>query len=304
MKYFIRILLLLSVAGNVWFFYHETVSHSPTDYPLLSPRIFAEHQNDILVNFLPLRNSIRSMTSVYGNTFGLYFEYLPSGTSIGINEKDTFYAASLIKVPVVMAYYRQTEETGLSFNDAKITLNEQDIDQDFGALWQRGIGTQITYNEAVQLSLKNSDNTAALALANRIGQQYFDSVYAGLDIDFTKVDDKVIISTKQYASILKALYFSSVLTKSSSQAILTLLTQTNWNDKLPAGVPVGIPVAHKFGVYTEKNLYQDCGIVYVPKRPYVLCMMSQSSEDEAKARMTSLSRIIYEYVTNANHIRN
>lgn len=302
MKYALKLLLLVSLGINAWLMYAVT-RNDAARYPLLSPRIFAEQQNDILINFLSLRKAVREMVAPYGATFGFYFEYLPSGTSIGMNEKESFYAASLVKVPVVMAYYRQIEETGLSFGNTVIRLDERDIDPDFGTLWKRGVGATLTYDEAVRLSLIESDNTASLALANRVQQQYFDAVYEGLDIDFTKVDNRVIISPKQYASILKALYLSSVLSYESSHAILDLLTKTKWNDKLPAGVPAEVPVAHKFGVFAEKGVYQDCGIVFVPKRPYVLCMMSVSSEEEARSRMVSLSRTVYEFVSNANHNR-
>ncbi len=304
---FTRVLLVFSILLNVFFAYQffadsrkeETVG-DPREYPLLSPRIFAEYQNDILIHFLPLRKTLRDMTSQYGDEFGMYFEYLPSGTSIGIHEKDEFYAASLIKVPVVMAYYRQAEATGLSLDDDVIHLEERDIDPAYGSLWRRGQGATITFSEAVRLALVESDNTAVLALANRVPQTYFDDVYEGLDIDFKKADGRVTISAKQYASILKALYFSAVLPKTSSQHILDLLTKTNFNDKLSAGVPQGVMVAHKSGVIEEAGVYQDCGIVYVPKRPYALCMMSKSSEDVARLRMSAVSRTVYEYVSGVN----
>ena len=301
----IVLLLILSVIGNIWLvclFWNKNSERSDV-FPLLSPRIFSEKQNDILVNFLPLRKALRAATIGYGESFGICFEYLPSGTSIGINEKKDFIAASLIKVPVVMAYFRQREASGLSVDGETIRLEERDIDKDYGTLWQKGVGAVIAVDDAVRLSLVESDNTASLVLANRVLQTYFDDVYEGLDIDFTKVDNRVILSPKQYASILKELYLSSVISKESSQKILTLLTQTKYNDNISAGVPAGIPVAHKFGIYEEKGVYQDCGIVYAPKRPYVLCMMSQSSEAEARTRMIAVSRMIYEYVAQANHVR-
>lgn len=299
---------VLSILGNITlgYQYWQNQKEDRTTaqlFPLLSPRIFAEGQNDILINFLPLREQIQTIVSQYGDTFGLYFEYLPSGTSIGIHEKEGFYGASLVKVPVVMAYFRQKEVTGLSLDKAMIRLEKRDIDPSFGELWKKGVGYQISYEEAVRKALVDSDNTAALVLANRVLQAYFDDVYVGLDIDFTKKDGRIIISPKQYASILKALYLSSVLSKDSSSAILTLLTQTKFNDKLPAGVPPGIPVAHKTGTYEDKQIYQDCGIVYVPKRPYILCMVSQSTEDEARTRMSALSKTVYEFVVGANHVR-
>jgi hypothetical protein len=49
-----------------------------------------------------------------------------------------------------------------------------------------------------------------------------------------------------------------------------------------AGVPSGTVVAHKFGerVLPSKNVKQlhDCGIVYYPQFPYVLCVMTRGND--------------------------
>ena len=66
-------------------------------YPLLSKRILQEFPQDILMNFLDLRKNLKQMVSLYDNNFGLYFEYLPTGTSININGNNEIYAASLFK---------------------------------------------------------------------------------------------------------------------------------------------------------------------------------------------------------------
>ena len=307
--FLVVLVFLASIGGNIYFGYSRWVdlqkpvfsgNETPATFPLLSPRIFAEQKNDVLINFLSLRNELREYAAEYGDSIGIYFEYLPSGTSIGIYEKKDFIAASLIKVPVVMAYYRQQEASGLSRDNEIIHLEERDIDKGYGSLWKRGVGTEVRLEDLIRMALVESDNTAIMALSRTIPQEYFDDVYEGLDIDFTKVNNRVIISPKEYASILKALYLSSVVSKESSQKILAYLAEHSSEDKLIAGIPGDVTVANKFGVYQEGNVYQDCGVVYVPKRPYVLCVMSESSEQEARVRMATVSRKIYQFVVNAN----
>ncbi len=277
----------------------DTTAELRKQFPLLAPRILTDKPTDVLINFLPLRTSLNQYVAPFGDTFALYFEYLPTGTSIGINGTTDFPAASLIKVPGVMAYYRQLEDNGMSIDNQIVTIQEKEIDKGFGTLWMRGVGSSINLNEAVRLALVESDNTASYVIADHVSQKSFHEVYEGLDIDLTKKDGVINISAKSYTSILKALYFASVLSKEHSQVILTMLSQTNFGDKLVAGVPQNVTVAHKIGIYGDQ-LFQDCGIMYVPDRPYALCMISQAPEDVTRTRMKEVSRMIYTYVAGVN----
>lgn len=304
MKRFAISIIILSLLANVvlgFFLWRGGLPRRDgvAFYPFLSKRILQEEQNDILINFLDLRRQLRAMVAPYQDTFAFYFEYLPTGTSIGVNEKIEFSAASLIKVPIVMAYYHFKERTGLTV-DKTVKITQDQIDRGFGELWKKGEGAEISLEEAARLSLVESDNTAVVVLAGNTPMEDFDAVYEGLDIDLTVESEETIITVKQYASVLKALYFSSVLGKDSSQKILELLTYSSFHDKLVAGIPQGVTVANKFGVLGNE-LFQDCGIVYVPRRPYVLCMVSHSNEDEARIRMKDVSAAIYDFVSSSNN---
>jgi hypothetical protein len=83
------------------------------------------------------------------------------------------------------------------------------------------------------------------------------------------------------------------------------MTMSQFNDKIVAGVPSGTEVAHKIGDYQEKNtqaaIYNDCGIVYVPHRPYILCIMYKGDEAQARIHMSSISKMIYQYVSQAKN---
>jgi beta-lactamase class A len=268
------------------------------EYSMLAKRIFVDDPTDILVNFIPLRKSLRTQVEPWKDTFSFYFEYLPTGTSIGVNEKTEFEIASLVKIPTALAYYRKEERAGLGFEDKIVTLEEKHLDKGYGDLWEKGAGYQISITEAMHLMLANSDNTAANVIADTIPQEDFTSVFDGLDISMNDKNGVLVITTKGYASILKSLYFAGIVSKENSQKILDILTKTPFDDKLRAGVPKEIVVSHKIGVYGD--IFQDCGIVYEPNRPYLLCMYSHSTEKVAAERMGEVSKLVYSFVHGVN----
>ena len=264
-------------------------------------RIFSEDQNDILINFVPLRQAIRDYLGKVTDPIGLYFEYLPSGNSIGINDQMEVRLASLIKIPVAMGIYKQIELDNLS-RDSVLTIKKENINKQFGDLWKRGIGAKITVSEAIDLSLKSSDNTAARTLTSALPEGAIDDVFDSLDIVKDKKDNLPVITPKNYTSILRSLYLSSYLTREHSNEILKLLTKTNFNDALPAGVEMKVPVAHKIGVFdvdTAEKVFSDCGIIYVPNRPYILCIMMEAPENKAKEHLVYISKMVYGYIKKA-----
>lgn len=312
--FLLSLVCLLSVVLNVYLVAYYFLNRSLVDqsyfislqqkkYPLLATRILYENPVDVLINFLSLRSDLKNEVAPWGDTFGMYFEYLPTGTSIDINGTTQFHAASLFKTPVVMAYYHTRERLNEQDNPVA-TLEPQDLDSQFGNLWRKGAGYKLPLSEAVKIALEDSDNTAAKVLVRYIGTVDFEAVYQGLDINLDVDKQGAVLTPKSYSSILKALYFSSVLKKEDSQIILNYLANTSFPDKLEAGVPSGVTVAHKIGDFNlndndpTNDVYSDCGIVYVPRRPYLLCMISRTDEQTARVRMQDISKIIYDYVSS------
>lgn len=284
----------------------DAVEQTTPPLPYLSKRIFAPEKNDTLINFVPLRNELRQYIETIGESIGLYFEYLPSGVSIGVNDREEVKIVSLAKVPLVMAIFKKIERGGLTLHKT-IRIEKRHLNQEFGTLYTRGEGTSLTIEELIRYCLTESDNTAFNALAEQLTEDEMGEVYTGLDIPLGVEEEEeegqihILVSPKNYSSIYRSLYLASFLSEEHSNTILTLLTQTVFKDKLVAGVPTTVPVAHKVGVYnpsgTTENLFIDCGVVYAPDRPYTLCIFVQGSEDEAKGHMAQLSKLIYEYVS-------
>lgn len=302
---FINVILFLSVASlspknNPPL--PSSDDNSYLKYPLLSKRVFLDDPNDLIINFNELRSALRFyVQNVDPNNLSLYFEYLPSGSSVGVNDTMELRLASLSKIPTAMAIYQQIEKGKLK-PDQLLTISKDNLDTKFGELWKMGAGKTISVENAVRLSLIYSDNTAYNVLISALKNSDIDDVYDSLDIPRDHQNNLPIVSPKNYSSILRTLYLSTYLNTDDSQKILSLLTQTVFNDKLPAGVPQGILVAHKIGVFeetdTKTSIYNDCGIVYAPKRPYLLCVMFKGNEDNAKKHMVNISKLIYSFVSH------
>lgn len=268
-------------------------------YPLLSTRIFANNAKDPLINFSPLRSELRKYFSDNHLKGSLYFEYLHTGTEVRISGDEQQEAASLLKVPLSMELYKASE-LGLIDLKTKISLREEWLDSAYGTLYQKGAGYTLTLEELAKIMLTDSDNTALQAIASTMeGLLPSDeSVFIYLDASITQAPDlSVSIGARTYSSILKCLYFSCYVNYDHSELLLSYLTETKFNDRLVAGIDdKSIEIAHKIGVFQEQT-QSDCGIIYLPNRPYVLCVMIDGEDNaQTNKHIAELSKKAYQYV--------
>jgi beta-lactamase class A len=267
-------------------------------YPLLATDVVGNNPNDILINFVPLRNTLEDKFKSVNAKQSFYFEYLPDGTSIRIGADEQLTAASLIKVPLVMNLYRGAELGRVNL-DERVTISSDELDNAYGDLYKRGAGFTLTLREAAQYALRDSDNTATHVIFDHMKNvlNYDEQSLARLDIDQNIEDGQAVITARSYSSVLKGLYFSAYLNNADSQELLKYLAQSSAINRLAKGVPAGVPVSHKIGVYNANWAESDCGIVYVPKRPYVICVMVGLPEDQADQFIAEVSKTVYNFVS-------
>ncbi len=272
--------------------------------PFLSKRIFSEQQNDILINFIPLKRVLNDFVVRSEGKVGVYFEYLPTGVSIGVNDKVEFRLASLSKVPLAMSVLKKVEKGELKMTDI-IVLKKENLDSNFGTLWLKGEGAKLSIKELIEICLQESDNTAYETLFGLLSNQDVVDVYENLNVDVIDTDTPhPLVSLESYSSIFRSLYLSSYLRKENSNYLLDILTKTDFKDKIPAGVSSSVKVSHKIGVYEvdslknngRESMYTDCGIVYLPQRPYILCVLSITNEADAQYNIGIISKMIYDYM--------
>ncbi|HUD11838.1 MAG TPA: serine hydrolase [Candidatus Saccharimonadia bacterium] len=270
-------------------------------YPLLARSILADNSTDILINFVNLRMQLNAAFNQLpaGTQQSFYFEYLPDGTSIRIGEDNDLVAASLIKVPLVMNLYRAAELGKVNL-DKTVTVTPSEVDSAFGDLYKKGAGYKLTLRQAAQYALEQSDNTATHVIYDHVGNllSVNDQSLAGLDVDQNFKDGQAIINARSYASVLKGLYYASYLTNADSEQILVYLSHSADTNRLTADIPKNVIVAHKLGVNNATWAQSDCGIVYVPRRPYLICAMVGLRQDQANTFIAGISKDVYDYVTS------
>ncbi len=274
-------------------------------YPYLATRIFGDNNNDTLINFVSLRKALNDYAKGQSGPLGIYFEYLPSGTSVGIDANRAFFGASLLKLPVAMKAFKLIEDGKLEKNK-EITIEAGQIDKGFGTLWQRGVGAKITVLDAIKLSVASSDNTADKILRDLVQPRPVSDVFDYLDIDTSvAVGPGAGVTPRGYSSTLRALYLSAYLSHDYSNELLGIMTESPYSNRIVAGVPKDVKVAHKIGMYERpdnksEQVHSDCGIVYTPNRPYILCVMTEADVNVADGQMKAISKMVYDYVSTAN----
>ena len=279
----------------------DAIDHASAEYPLLARRIFLDKPNDTLLNFVPLRKTLDQRLAAINAKHSLYFEYLPTGTTVRNGDTESIVGASLLKLPVVMDLYRAAELGKVNL-DTVVEVKPEMLNDQYGDLYKKGAGTKISLREAAAYALEKSDNTAILLVQDNIRGllEPDETALAAVDADFDIAGSTVLINAKSYSSILKCLYFACYVNRDSSQEILDSLTKTPFGDRITAPIPPDIKVAHKIGVNVDTFSESDCGIFYVPRRPYTLCIMLDLPEEQAKPLLAELSSLVYNAVTSQN----
>ena len=239
----------------------------------------------------------------------VYFRDLNNGPWFSINATEYFSPASLIKVPILMAYLKKAEDDP-SILQQKIT---NVVDNNSGSNIQNikpsttiEPNHEYTIEELLERMIINSDNDAYNDLANNLTSDELVRIYKDLDVDISRAftnPNGNIITVKDYASFYRILFNASYLNQEMSEKALELLSKSEYKEALVAGVPSNTTVAHKFGerkyLDTGETQLHDCGIIYAPKKPYLLCVMTRGSDiTKANSTIKQISQKVYQTITS------
>jgi len=232
----------------------------------------------------------------------IYFRDLNNGPWFGINENEKFTPASLLKVPILIAYLKIAEDYP-EILEEKIKIDS--IDQSFSQniLPLRKVELNKTYSiaELLDYMIIYSDNNAANHLLSYIKPEDLNRIYFDLNIQIPgeEFGTENFMTVRDYASFFRILYNASYLNADMSERALHLLTHSNFNDGLKASIPRDIEIAHKFGerVTIDSKQLHDCGIIYEPSRPYLICIMTRGNNFNNMSQVIQeLSQNIYEEI--------
>ncbi len=248
-----------------------------------------EKSKEIVANF---KGETKRLSGVYG----FYLIDLESGFGFGVNEREIFDGASLVKLPVMVALCLMEENGSLSF-DEKYVLKNSDKVSGAGILSNKPVGFEISFGEILELMGKRSDNTAFVIAKTKVGRDAIEKALTKAQMKNTDVETRDM-TPYDAGMFFFNLWKGNLVNEKNKERILGSLTNTDFENYLPQGLPDGVRIAHKFGTLT--HIINDAGIVYAEK-PYILVVMSKGIiERETNAFIPSFSRMVYETLTSQN----
>jgi beta-lactamase class A len=264
--------------------------------PLLSCDIGTE---DTFTDLSTTKNALASVVNQAtakgsAGSVSVYFRSLDDAHWFDINPGAVYAPASLLKTFVMMAYYQEAREqkgnpaflSELIPYTTQVTANPDEHGKPLPSLVP---GQLYSRSDVIKQMIVYSDNDALNTLLDTADPRLLelsDEIFSDLKItspltqgdtlsDFMPVD--------QYAMVFRVLYGSTYLSRTYSDTALNLLSQAYYKGGLVAGVPSGVVVAHKYGISAGTPTatssgtpeLHDCGIIYYPGHPYLLCVMTR-----------------------------
>lgn len=235
-----------------------------------------------------------------------YFKLLNDWAVLWLNEDESFIAASLAKLPIAMTYYRLSEDApGLL--DKKITYKWTDFSNLTRSIWADEATFTWSYkvSDLINMMIAKSDNIAMHILETNLKENELSKTYQDLWIASINFDNwwDLGISVKDISKFLRILYNSSYLSRENSEKLLSIMSRWTFKKWIWWAIPRDIIFSNKFWErwYYDKEEKQlhDCWIVYHPKNPYLLCIMTKwKNMDELTWVLKDLSKIVYEDVSS------
>jgi beta-lactamase class A len=212
-----------------------------------------------------------------------------SGDSLLVDAHAVFPAASLIKLPVMMGLMEQVETGQFSLDESigvRTTYRSMVDSSEFRVEATARLKRRATYRQVMKAMIEVSDNAAANTLIQFLGVEKMEEFLLARGYRETKLvrclmdlkaDELGIGNTTTAYDVMRMLRdiqeCRGYRPESRGEMLQVLEAQTH-NDKIPAGLPPGTPVAHKTGRIA--GVEHDAGIVYLASGTYVLVFMSDS----------------------------
>jgi beta-lactamase class A len=235
------------------------------------------------VLWMKLEKSILDADRNLDGVMGVAIVDLTDGHKYLLHASEVFPQASSIKIFVLAELYRQAQQGKLKLTDL-YTVNAADLVQDSDIMGGLTPGvTKITLRDLATMMVAVSDNSATNVLIDRVGMENVNAFLTAQGLRDTHLRRKMMdlkaasegrenVSTpNEMASLLKALYNGEILNKEMTADFFKMLS-THKDSWIPRLLPDDLKIADKPGAL--EGVRNDSGVIFVDKRPYILCVMT------------------------------
>lgn len=293
----ILMIFFATVLASSFFYFKEKIENLPKKIlePIIQPLVITSDSEVKKFDPSSVLGEIKNLTENLVGHYGIYVYRFSDGQEYGIRQRETFPAASLMKLPVMLTLYQEVEAGRIDL-ETKYKLTEVDKRGGAGILQSRPAGEFYSYRKLAELMGQYSDNTANNILVKILGEK---KIQGTIDVLGMKKTNFANYETtpEEIGIFFRRLYKEKIVSEKHKEEILRFLTKTGFEDRIPAGLPEGVRIAHKIG--TEIGVFSDAGIIFPPqKEPFILVIMSkEAKEGEAKEVLPKIAKIVWDFET-------
>ncbi|MFD4815538.1 serine hydrolase [Peribacillus butanolivorans] len=227
------------------------------------------------------------------------------GDTISYHDDESFQSASLIKIPMIIEGYRQSEEKKIYLNQP-VTIPPNEVTGGSGVLHVLSNKVFLTVEDLLTLMITVSDNTSTNMMMTLLGHDEINQCIKELGLKNTILgrrmqDFKALkegrdntISAEDTITCLKAIHTGDFLTKESQEKILRAFDNQQLRDKLPSLMGKGVKVASKTGAI--RGVAHDCAIIRSEFQTVYAVVLTEDmkSEDESRQVISKIGKLIYD----------
>mgnify|MGYP000128981817 CR=1 FL=1 len=230
--------------------------------------------------------------------YSLFYKDLLSEDELKINVEEKFLAASIIKIPIMIEYFRQLEVCLLDA-DELFTIPFSKRVGGSGILSELRKDIKMSFSELILLMIELSDNTATNLVIEKLGinninnfleNRNYDSCLKRKMMDYESREKGIenYIKADEIGEILEDIYksnFSSISKKSCKEMFL-IMSRQKIRDKLSFYIPEDdwVKVASKTG--TLDKVEHDGSIFDFENYKFVLVVLSKNLPTNAYGNVT------------------
>jgi beta-lactamase class A len=258
-----------------------------------------------------LRTTIGEVERRLDGVLGVAILDLTSGQELLVRPDEVFPQASSIKITVLAELYRQAEQSarGASGN---VSLTDQYVVRTEDLVGESDImggltpgTTQLTLKDLATMMVAVSDNSATNVLIDRIGMARIGTFLDREGLRQTHLRRKMLdlqaavegrenVSTpREMMTLLERLYRGRILSEPWREGFFQMLS-THKTAYLTRDLPDDLRVANKPGWL--EGVRGDSGVVFLERRPYVICVMTTylANERRGEDAIASISVAAYQ----------
>ncbi len=253
-----------------------------------------------------LKDRLGSIRKTYPSLgTGLLFVDLETGEYVDFNGDKVYPAASIIKLPILIAFLQDVDAGKISLNETW-TMTDDVIVGGSGEFQDLPVNTRLKAQNVINQMITISDNTATNMVIKRMGGlNYVNQRFAQLGLSNTRLRQWLpdlggtnTTTLKELAQTLAMLDRQSILSPTSQANAFDILRRVKNRKLLAAGLGKGATIAHKTGYIG--TMLGDAGIIEMPngKRYIGAVIVESDREDSAWDFVPEVSQTVYSYFNN------